>query len=58
MTRSESLTGKVAIVTGAGRMRGTGHSIALALAREGCDLVLHGSGSSPDSWPESERAAG
>ena len=58
MTSTESLAGTVAIVTGAGRMRGTGHSIALALAREGCDLVLHGSGSSPDSWPQSERDAG
>jgi len=54
----ESLTGKIAVVTGAGRMRGTGHSIALALAREGCDLVLHGSGSSSGSWPQSERDAG
>jgi 3-oxoacyl-[acyl-carrier protein] reductase/meso-butanediol dehydrogenase/(S,S)-butanediol dehydrogenase/diacetyl reductase len=53
-----SLIGKIAIVTGAGRMRGTGHSIALTLAREGCDVVLHGSGSSPESWPQSERDAG
>src|SRR5438105_2143974 len=52
------LDGKVAIVTGAGRMRGTGHSIAIALAEAGCDVVLNGTGSPPERWPESERAAG
>jgi NAD(P)-dependent dehydrogenase (short-subunit alcohol dehydrogenase family) len=52
------LDGKVAIVTGAGRMRGTGHAIAFALAAAGCDVVLNGRGSAPESWHESERAAG
>ncbi|MDB5452155.1 MAG: short-chain dehydrogenase [Caulobacteraceae bacterium] len=54
----QDLTGQVALVTGAGRMRGVGHSVALALAMRGCDIALHGSGSSPDSWPDSERQAG
>lgn len=52
------LDGQVAIVTGAGRMRGTGHSIATVLAAHGADIVVHGSGSGPESWPQSERDAG
>ena len=58
MSTSPILAGKVALVTGSGRMRGTGHSIAVALAQHGCDVAVHGSGSSPDSWPRSERDAG
>jgi 3-oxoacyl-[acyl-carrier protein] reductase len=54
----KTLEGKVALVTGAGRMRGTGHSIALALAEAGCDLVLNGSGSPPEVWPQGEQEAG
>jgi 3-oxoacyl-[acyl-carrier protein] reductase len=60
-TASFSLTGfdgKVALVTGAGRMRSIGRDIALALARAGCDIVLTGSGRSPDQYPPDERAAG
>ena len=52
------LDGRTALVTGAGRMRGTGHSIALALARHGCDVALGGRGSSPGTFPDSELAAG
>ncbi|MFU8945488.1 SDR family NAD(P)-dependent oxidoreductase [Mycetocola zhadangensis] len=52
------LTGTVALVTGAGRERGTGHTIAVALAEAGCDLALHGSGSDPGTWPESEKTSG
>src|SRR5262245_26866523 len=39
-------------------MRGTGHAIAVALAAAGCDVVLNGRGSAPESWHVSERAAG
>ena len=58
---SLTLTGfdnKVALVTGAGRMRSIGRPIALALARAGCDVVLTGTGKSSDLYPEQEKAAG
>jgi len=54
----QSLAGKVAIVTGAGRHRGIGRHIALALASNGADVVLTGSGRSPDSFPPDEREIG
>ncbi len=50
--------GKVAVVTGAGRMRSIGREIAIRLAEAGCDLVLTGSGRSPENYPEDEKAAG
>ena len=34
------LEGKVALITGAGRMRSIGRSIAVELAQGGCDIVL------------------
>jgi len=52
------LAGKVAIVTGAGRMRGMGRSTALALARAGADVVITGTGRGPESYPKDEREAG
>ncbi len=52
------LDGKVAVVTGAGRMRSIGHSIAVALATAGCDVVPVGTGRDPDSFPDDEKAAG
>lgn len=55
---AEPLTGKVAIVTGAGRHRGIGRYIALSLARDGADIVVTGSGRSPDSYPEDEQQIG
>ena len=36
-----TLTGKVALVTGAARERGIGRGIALALAEHGCDVVVN-----------------
>ena len=58
MTEGKPLAGKVAVVTGAGRMRSIGREVALELARQGCDVVLNGSGSDPSTWPASEQAAG
>jgi NAD(P)-dependent dehydrogenase (short-subunit alcohol dehydrogenase family) len=52
------LEGKVAIVTGAGRMRSIGRAIAVQLARAGCDVVLTGTGRSPERYPDDEKAAG
>ncbi|MCC7363424.1 MAG: SDR family oxidoreductase [Dehalococcoidia bacterium] len=52
------LEGKVAIVTGAGRMRSIGRPIAVALARAGANVVLTGTGRSPDRYPDDEKAAG
>ncbi|ASR36273.1 short-chain dehydrogenase [Prauserella marina] len=56
-----ALTGlddKVAVVTGAGRMRSIGRAVALALARAGCDIVLTGTGRDPFRYPGEEREAG
>mgnify|MGYP000179710670 CR=1 FL=1 len=55
---TQPLLGKVAVVTGAGRMRSIGRPIAVELARAGCDVVVTGSGRPRDTYPEDERAAG
>jgi 3-oxoacyl-[acyl-carrier protein] reductase len=52
------LEGKVAVVTGAGRMRSIGRPIAVELARAGCDIVLTGTGRAPEHYPDDEQAAG
>ncbi len=52
------LAGKVAVVTGAGRNRGIGRHIALALARHGADIVVTGSGRPSESFPPDEREIG
>src|SRR3990172_8145233 len=52
------IEGKVAIVTGAGRYNGIGRHIALALARQGADIAITGSGRPPDTYPEDEKAMG
>ncbi len=57
-TPLSSLTGKVAIVTGAGRRRSIGRPIAVALAREGCDIVLTGTGRKPEDYPDDEKEVG
>jgi 3-oxoacyl-[acyl-carrier protein] reductase len=52
------LAGKVAVVTGAGRMRSIGRPIAVALARAGCDVVITGTGRPAERYPDDEKAAG
>ena len=52
------LDGKVAIITGAGRLRGIGRACAVALAKLGCDVVPTGTGRPPESFPPDEQAAG
>ena len=54
----QELTGKVAIVTGAGRMRSIGRPIAVTLARAGAAVVLTGTGRPPERYPDDEKAAG
>ncbi len=52
------LRGRSAIVTGAGRLRGIGRQVALELARNGVNVVLTGTGRSPETFPPDERAVG
>ena len=51
------LDGKVAVVTGAGRLRGIGRATAVALAELGADVVVTGTGRDPSSYPEDEKKA-
>jgi 3-oxoacyl-[acyl-carrier protein] reductase len=50
--------GKVAVVTGGGRMRSIGRTIAVRLAAAGCDVVITGTGRPPERYPDEEKAAG
>ena len=52
------LNGKVAIITGAGRLRSIGFETAMALARLGADIVVTGTGRDPESFPPDERKLG
>ena len=52
------LKGKVAVVTGAGRLRGIGRAAAVRLAELGADVVATGTGRDPRSFPDDEKAAG
>ncbi|MGK0222349.1 MAG: 3-oxoacyl-[acyl-carrier protein] reductase [Limisphaerales bacterium] len=52
------LEGKIAVVTGAGRMRSIGRPIAVALAQAGCRIVLTGTGRAPEAYPEDEQTSG
>lgn len=52
------LSGKVAIVTGATRMRGLGRAIATTLARAGANVIVTGSDSQPPHLTANERSAG
>lgn len=50
------LDGKVAIVTGAGRLRGIGRAAAVAYARLGANVVVTGTGRNPDTFPDDEKS--
>ena len=52
------LEGKVAVVTGAGRMRSIGRPIAVEMAKAGCKVVITGSGRPPEQYPDDEKEAG
>jgi 3-oxoacyl-[acyl-carrier protein] reductase/meso-butanediol dehydrogenase/(S,S)-butanediol dehydrogenase/diacetyl reductase len=52
------LDGHLALVTGAGRMKGIGRGICMSLAHEGADVVVHEGLRAPESFPADERAAG
>ena len=51
-----ALDGKVAIVTGAGRLRGIGRATAVALAAAGADVMVTGTGRDPATFPADEKA--
>lgn len=52
-----TLERRVALVTGAGRVRGIGHGIALELARAGADVAVHARVWDDTPWPLQEIAA-
>ena len=52
------LKGKVAIVTGAGRMRGIGRGAATVIARMGANGVVTGTGRDPATFPQDEKDVG
>ena len=53
-----NLDGKVALITGAGGMKGIGRATALKLASQGADLVLSDVKRAPENLPPQEVAAG
>src|ERR1700720_24874 len=58
MQDSKPLAGKIAIVTGAGRLRGIGRATAVALAERGADVAVTGTGRDPGRYPDDEKEAG
>ena len=58
MAHANSQSGKVALVTGAGRYRGIGRAIALRLAEDGADIVVAQRPRDPASLPTHEKDMG
>lgn len=58
MSADRELADKVAIVTGAGRLRGIGRATANVLARMGADVVVTGTGRDPSTFPPDEQQVG
>jgi 3-oxoacyl-[acyl-carrier protein] reductase len=52
------LDGRVALITGAGRLRGIGRATAVALAEMGADVVVTGTGRDPATFPDDEKKVG
>ncbi|MDO7835462.1 SDR family NAD(P)-dependent oxidoreductase [Sphingobium sp. HBC34] len=52
------LSGRIALVTGAGRMRGIGRAAALRLAADGAAVVISEAPRDPASFPDDEKAVG
>ena len=58
MYQLTGLEDKVAVVTGAGRMRSIGRSITMELATAGCNVVPVGTDRDPATFPEEEKVSG